>query len=274
MNHYLKLVNFEVNRFLKFYLVLIAVIIIMQLGGVILEATSYMNNAEKIIARDLITVKTFTDSYGTYSLDRFLFSSWFRLSIMLGVSMLLLYVLLIWYRDWFGKSKFMYRLLMLPTERRTIYLAKLTTILLFTLGLITLQIFLILLEQAIVNWIVDEEFLSKLTFNDAIQTDIFIYFYPTTILDFILIYGLGIISVAVIFTGVLLERSYHLKGILFALLYAGSMVLVFAAPLILNDLYYYFFPMEIFAITIFVCLLIFGSAVWLANYLLKYKINV
>jgi hypothetical protein len=274
MNRYLKLVNFEVNRFFKFYVILIAIITLLQIGGVILQTSSYMKNAETVIARDFIAIETYIEKYGAYSFDRFIYSGGYMWSIMLGISVLLLYVLIIWYRDWFGKSKFMYRLLMLPTERRNIYLAKLTTILLFTLGLITVQVFLILIEQKIVSWLIDPAFLKNIPFNDAIQRDVFIYFYPKTFFDFILIYGIGIISVAVIFTGILLERSYHLKGIFFALLYAGLMVLVFAAPFILNELYYYFFPMEILAITIFVSLLIFGNAVWFANYLLKYKVNV
>ena len=38
MNRYLKLVNFEFNRFLKLYLVLIGITILLQMIGVIVES--------------------------------------------------------------------------------------------------------------------------------------------------------------------------------------------------------------------------------------------
>jgi len=74
--------------------------------------------------------------------------------LSISIAMLMIYVFFIWYRDWFGKNTFIYRLFMLPTERIAIYFAKLTTIMLLVLGLIALQILLILMEKQIVNKII------------------------------------------------------------------------------------------------------------------------
>ena len=37
---------------------------------------------------------------------------------------LIIYVFFIWYRDWFGKNTFIYRLFMLPTARINVYLQR------------------------------------------------------------------------------------------------------------------------------------------------------
>src|SRR5690606_30997651 len=56
---------------------------------------------------------------------------WFAVPVGLSVAVLVIYAFLIWYRGWFGRSTFAYRLLSLPSERRNIYFAKLTAILTF-----------------------------------------------------------------------------------------------------------------------------------------------
>ena len=54
MNRYLKLVNFEFNRFLKLYLVLIGITILSQIIGVIVESRVYLNRANEVIYKDLV----------------------------------------------------------------------------------------------------------------------------------------------------------------------------------------------------------------------------
>ena len=80
--------------------------------------------------------ETFIEQYGTLSFFDITQSTWFIGPIALCIAMLIIYVFFIWYRDWLGKNTFIYRLLMLPTNRLNIYLAKATTILLFILGLV------------------------------------------------------------------------------------------------------------------------------------------
>lgn len=275
MKSYLKLVNFEVNRFFKFYILLIGILIVSQIVGVIIQASYYMSRAESWMTSQNLSANDYVKYYDHYYFRNFIVSEWFILPIVGCIVVLVLYVFFIWYRDWFGKSKFMYRLLMLPTERLNIYFAKLTAIMLFVLGLIGLQIPLVAVEQKISNAIVAAGFRSEIPLFELFRIDILQILYPTTLVDFIVIYGLGLLIVAVSFTAILLERSYHLKGIFLAVLYGALAIVVITAPSIINSFVgNYFYKVEIFMMSLVGSVLILGSAIWLANYLLKYKIKV
>ena len=124
MKRYLKLVNFEFNRFLKLYLVLLGITILSQIIGVIVESRSYLNRANEIMYKDLIPKNEFLENYGTMSFSTISWSPWFMGPIFLCGIALMIYVFFIWYRDWFGKNTFSYRLLMLPTARITCVFSK------------------------------------------------------------------------------------------------------------------------------------------------------
>ncbi len=61
MKRYLKLVDFEFNRFLKLYLVLLGITILSQIIGVIVESRSYLNRANEIMYKDLIPKDKFLE---------------------------------------------------------------------------------------------------------------------------------------------------------------------------------------------------------------------
>jgi len=136
MKNYLQLVNFEINRFFKLYLILIGLTIVSQLSGAMIVSKIYMKNAKQMMAKRQFSMNQYIEEYGTFSFGQFTYSEWFLLPIFFCIAILIIYVFFIWYRDWFGKNTFIYRLLMLPLERITIYFAKLTTIMLLVLGLI------------------------------------------------------------------------------------------------------------------------------------------
>ena len=275
MKSYLKLVNFEMSRFFKLYLILIGLTIVSQLIGSVVVSKGYMNNANEVIYENQLPMSQYIDQYGEFSFNRFVFSGWFGMPIVFCVAMLMIYVFFIWYRDWFGKNTFIYRLLMLPTERLNIYFAKLTTIMLFVLGLIALQILLILIELQIVYSIIPVELRTDLAFFEVYKFDILSLLYPNTFIEFVLIYGIGLIFVAVLFTGILIERSYRLKGIFLAIVYGMLSFGFFIAPLVLDSFYTnYFYPNEIFVMVLVTSIIVLGSAIWLANHLLKHKIRV
>ena len=54
MKRYLKLVNFEFNRFFKLYLVLVGITILSQIIGVIVESRAYLNLANELIYKELV----------------------------------------------------------------------------------------------------------------------------------------------------------------------------------------------------------------------------
>ena len=166
MKRYLKLVNFEFNRFLKLYLVLLGITILSQIIGVIVESRSYLNRANEIIYKDLMPKNEFLEQYGTMSFLNISQSPWFMGPILLCGVALMIYVFFIWYRDWLGKNTFSYRLLMLPTARIHVYLAKATTILLYVLGLVALQLLLLPVESQVLQWMVPSEFRTDLSINE------------------------------------------------------------------------------------------------------------
>ena len=62
-----------------------------------------------------------------------------KMLLAFSVLMCLLYSLVIWYRDYFSKSKTIATLLMLPQNRFNIYIAKFITVVSMIFGVISLQ---------------------------------------------------------------------------------------------------------------------------------------
>lgn len=276
MNRYGKLVNFEINRFLKLYLVLIGIVFVVQLSGVIFESLIYVNRVKEVMQKEMLTVSTILEQYGQMSLERVTGSFWFIGPILLSIATLVIYVFFIWYRDWLGKNTFIYRLLMLPTERINVYLAKATTILLLVLGLVAAQLLFIFIEIQVMQWLVPAEFRLDHTVRQITFSYDLIIFFPTTFTEFLIYYGGGMVAVCLIFTGILFERSYRLKGVFYGILYCIVSLVILFAPLFVDTflLNNYFYPLELLAIEIVMALLILACAIWTGHYLLKNKIRV
>src|SRR3954469_3732281 len=276
MNRYLKLVHFEWSRFFKIYLVLIGITVLFQIIAVITEAKTYLNRANDQIYKELIPKAQFIEDYGTFSFFDITQSTWFIGPIALCIAVLIIYVFFIWYRDWLGKNTFIYRLLMLPTNRLNIYLAKATTILLFILGLLATQLLLFPIEGQILQWMVPDEFRTDMTIFEITKRDYLNVFFPQTFTEFVLYYGIGMTAVFVVFTAILFERSYRLKGIIYGLLYCAVSVVFFIAPILIDQfmLKNYFYPMELFFMEVITGLIVLAGAIWTGHFLLKNKIRV
>ncbi|MEK5077855.1 hypothetical protein MKX73_02470 [Solibacillus sp. FSL W7-1436] len=274
MNHYIKLVNFEVKRFSKLFLTLIIAVIATQITGAIVTSSLYVSNAETTMVRDQMTVSNYIQTYGAYSLQNFLFSEYFFLSVIFAAALLMIYVFFIWYRDWLGKSSVIYRLLMLPTARRNVYFAKLTTILLFIFGLTAMQIILLEVVNQITQRIVPDQLWMDESIIYIYSTEVLDLLYPQSPLLFVFYYVIGVTAVAVIFTSILFERSYHIKGIFLAFIYCVISVVIVMIPVIIQIITNYFYTNEIYLIVTGFSILTTALAIYLADYLLKRKINV
>jgi hypothetical protein len=276
MNRYLKLVNFEFNRFWKLYIVLMGVTILSQIIGVLVESRNYVNKANKLIYGELMPKSQFFEQFGTMSFFNISQTIWFMGPIALCAVTLIIYAFFIWYRDWFGKNTFIYRLLMLPTARLHIYLAKATTILLFILGLVALQLLLIPVENQILQWMVPNEFRTDLTVNAIMNVPYLEILFPKTFTEFILYYGGGMAAVFLVFTVILFERSFRIKGVFYGILYSGLSLLLFLAPLLVDEfvLNHYFYPLELFFMEVGTVFIILAGAIWTGNFLIKNKVRV
>lgn len=276
MNNYLKLVNFEMNRFFKLYVILIGITIISQLVGVVVVSKAYLENTKQIMFKDQLSFSEFmTSGYNNSPFQQFMHSGFVMFSIFMCIIVLVMYVFFIWYRDWFAKNTFIYRLLQLPTNRLTIYFAKMSAIMLFVFGLITLQLILIPIEFQMMKSIVPADYRANISLYELFNFDIWAMMYPKSFIAFITNYGMGIIFVAVLFTAILIERSFRLKGIVFAAIYGLLSFVVFIVPiLIMNQFPNYLYPLELLILALLTSSIVLGIAIWLASYLLKHKITV
>ncbi|MFD1038228.1 hypothetical protein ACFQ3N_07365 [Virgibacillus byunsanensis] len=276
MRKYLKLVDFELGRFFKIYLVLIAITIVTQIAGVIVKSNKYLSQADKQIYEELIPKAQFLEQYGTMSFMQVMTSAWFMGPIALCIAALIFYIFLIWYRDWFGKNTFIYRLLMLPTARLNVFLAKATSIFLMVLGLISVQLLLLPVASTILKWMVPKDFRTDLTVGAITDFDYLQMLIPNTFIEFVINYGLGFMAVTVLFTAILFERSFRLKGILLGIAYSAIAVIIIISPLLIQEFLLggFFYPIELLILEVVMVIIVIAGSIWISNYLLNKKIRV
>lgn len=277
MKNYLKLVNFEFNRIAKLFAILLGITLVVQIAGVIVQAKKYLGIANERIYEYMIPQAQFLEETGPISFLQVARSIWFMGPIALCAAGIGFYIFLIWYRDWVGKNTFIYRLLMLPTTRLNVFFAKITSILLMTIGLVAFQVILFPIENMVLKWMVPEEFRTDMGVREIIsefpELNIII---PNSIIEFILIYGMGVTLVSILFTAILLERSFKWKGILAGITYCTIAILVFISPLllqgfVLND---FFYPVELFFLEVAMGIIVLAVSIWMSGFLLKKKVTV
>jgi hypothetical protein len=276
MMRYLKLTNFELSRFFKIYMVLIGITLVMQTLSVVWTANNYLGEINEQLSSGS-TVEEAINGWGLFSFDFITRGFWFSAPILLCIVSLLIYVFFIWYRDWFGKNTFAYRLLMLPTARLNVFLAKASAIFLMVLGLISVQLVFLTLENELMKMIVPNTFREDLTINEIINSfDYLRVLFPVSLIQFFINYGIGFMAVIVVFTGILFERSFRLKGIILGVLFFGISLIVFFLPILLHEtiLNHFFYPTELFILMFISGLIVIAGSIWMSNYLLNKKIRV
>lgn len=277
MISYLKLVNFEWQRFIKVYLALFAITFVAQIIGIIVLSRNYVGFMNRQIGENGMTEAAFIVNNGKMTLYELLNSAWFLLPIALCIGGLIFYVFLIWYRDWFGKNTFIYRLLMLPTARLNILLAKATAIMLMVIGLVSFQLILLRFENKIMQWIVPTGFSADFRIADYISGSGYLnIIIPQSLTEFVLYYGVGLMFILVLFTAILLERSFRWKGALLGIGYSVLALAVFLLPMYTLGLARYplLYPAELLLLSIATGLIVIACSIWFSRFLLKNKITV
>jgi hypothetical protein len=277
MKKYLKLVNFEFNRIAKLFVVLLGITFVAEIIGVIVISKEYLNMANEKIYDEMMTMAQFLETFGQMSFLQIVRSVWFVGPIALCIAGIAFYIFIIWYRDWVGKNTFIYRLLMLPTTRLNIFYAKITTIMISTFGLVAFQLILLPIEILVMNAMVPNEFRVDMSVNEIVtsipELSIII---PASLIELILFYGAGLLGVSILFTGILMERSFRWKGILAGLIYSALAVVIFISPLLLQEfvLNGYFYPIELLVLEIVMGLIVLTASIWMSGFLLRKKITV
>ena len=277
MKNFLKLTNFEINRFSKIYFALLAITLVLQFVGVFMGIHNYESNYNEVMRVDNLTDAAYIEQYGGLNFTNVSSSMWFASSIALCAVALIFYIFLIWYRDWFGKNTFIYRLLMLPTSRLSIFTSKAAAILLMVFGLIAFQLILLPIENALFNQLAPANLVDyKMSVPMILQTSvILIIIIPSTLAQFFISYGIGLMAMLVLFCGIMFERSYRWKGIILGVLYCIAAGLVFLLPVFITvneevNLY----PGEIFASLIMTGVIVAGFSLWFGTWLLKKRVTV
>jgi hypothetical protein len=278
MNRFWKLLNWEINRFSKLYAVILLTTLVLQFVGVLSYSYGFMSRANNLMDERTLSVSQYVVNYGKTNFEQFTNNSlWFVAPIALGAVTLILYMFLIWYKEWFGKNTFVYRLFMLPTSRMNIYLAKLVAILLFVLGLVAFQLFILYLQRLTFNAIVSNELRGSVSLVELISRNIILrVLFPSHFIEFLFYYSLGATAIIVAFTLILLERSFRIKGILIGVGYVSSMVFLALLPLLIYAFWIknYFYPSEIFWAVVAVMILIASGSLGFSAFLLNKKVTV
>lgn len=277
MNNYMKLFNFEFNRIAKLFAVLLGITFITQMIGVIVKSRQYLNMANESIMEEMMSKTQFLEQVGQMSFLQVARSLWFVAPISLCAASIGFYIFLIWYRDWIGKNTFVYRLLMLPTTRLNIFYAKITTILMMLLGLVAFQLVLIPIEMAVMKAMVPDEFRSDMTVKAFVaslpELNIII---ASSIGEFFLYYGAGLLIVSILFTAIILERCFRWKGILAGIMYIVVAMSAWILPIFINAfvLNGFFYRMELLIFEIVMGLIVLLTSIWFSRFLLMKKITV
>lgn len=277
MRNYLKLLNFELARFMKIYLVLIGLTTAIQLVGVVIEARHFLERSNEIMADEGLTRVEYIFNYGQVNLLYVVDNIYFLGTIVFSAAALIFYCFFIWYREWFGKNTFVYRLLMLPTERLNIFLAKGSAIFLFVLGLIALEVLLLSASSKLLEWSIPSDMIMEMGVLEAINGSEFLrVILPVSFPQFLLHYGIGMMAVAVVFTAILLERCFRLKGAILGILYAAVMTVILLLPVILSEFSarMVLYPSELIMLLMGLAAAITAASIWLGNYLLNRKITI
>lgn len=273
----LKLTNFELSRLSKFLFTLMGLTVLANLVGYIYIPMKFMDKINKFTIESSATTEEVLNSLGTLSFYDVTMSLWIVAPIAIGVSGLLFYSVFIWYREWFGKNTFAYRLLMLPVSRMTLFFSKFIVIFIGIFTLISTQIVSLFIGYPIVSAIVDSTYFSSLGLIESMYMHpLFLILFPLEP-NYFLILIVGATVLLVMFTLILMERSFASKGILFGIGYAMIALAIVLFPLFLSDIFnnnYLIYGSELVIIEVVLMIIVSISSLFTSRYLINNKITV
>lgn len=279
MKKFINLLNFEMDRFLKFLLPTLLITGLLQFYQVFQAAQSYKNDADNILAQSPEGTKAVISELGYFSMRNVTSGGIFTLSLGVLVLVFVFYSFFIWYRDWLGRNTFAYRLLMLPIHRIQILLTKAAVFIIGGLLAFSVQFGMFFIEEIFAKQLIPNGLFMELNMHDIQPMyDLFFDFiFPKSGVQFLSVYSFAFAALITLFTGIIFERSFGIKGLITGVLYfAGYFVLY----LFINGIAYYdFVPFILKPSQVFISLLIYQFIVillgiLLSNFLLKKKIKI
>lgn len=275
---FIKLTSFELDRFSKFLVTLMSVTVIANIAGFIIIPMSYINDINKYMVEESASVQVAIEDFSHFSLSQVINSVWVMGPIALGIISLVLYSFFIWYREWFGKNTFAYRLLMLPIPRMSIYFSKLVVIFIGIFSLVSIQIVSLYIGYLIGTAIMPSEYTIAVTFIEMLYSqDVFYSVLPLQGGLFFLYIGLGLVGIIVLYTLILLERSFAIKGMVIGVIYGIISVSVAVFPLLFREIfnnYFILYDSELALLVAGILILISSLSILISRYLINHKITI
>ena len=244
MNNILTLYDMEFKRIYKIYFTLIGILLASNIGATLFSIYSVPSRTSDIEGNP-ITVNVLKSEEGIRYIYEYLIgdlTSITKMAVAFSVLLCLLYSLVIWYRDYFSKSKTIATLLMLPQKRFNIYISKFLTVIMMIFGIIASQFLFWFIDLVIIKIIlnvntegflnvfktmlVQQNMISNLVFNQPI--------------DFMMVDILGVIlAVTVLFTGVIIERSFRKIGVVLGSIYVVASIGIYICYCFILHLFRY-----------------------------------
>lgn len=234
MNNILNLYDIELKRIYKWYLALLSILLVGNIGtvarhirNIIIRVASDTKSKESLSLMRLQQAKK-------YLYEIHILNIYESTTMLLGLAVLicLAYALIIWYRDFVGKNKTAYTLFMLPNNKFNVYIAKAITVVAMIFGIMLMQILSwgidILILKTVTNIPMQEIFNVAKYSTGEFGRFTLIQLYP---IDFIMVNIIGVIlAVIVIFTAVMIQKSFKIKtvGIALGIVYVFASINIFA----------------------------------------------
>lgn len=278
LNALLKLMNFELERLSKLLFTLMGLTFVINLVGYIYTPMKYMNTVNEYMTENSATAEEALQIFGPFSFFNAINSFWIVGPIAVGISGLLFYSVFIWYREWFGKNTFAYRLLMLPVSRMTLFFSKFIVIFIGIFTLISTQMASLFIGYPIVTAIISDTYAGSIGLMEAIYAHpLFLFLFPLEPSYFMIIITAGAVMLLVLFTIILMERSFSVRGILFGTGYAVISLAIVLFPLFLPNLLknnYLLYGSELLIIELILMAIVGICSLFVSRYLINNKITI
>lgn len=211
MKQYIQLTNEEIKRSFKLYVIAVLVMAAIELISVIAQVMLHEQEIKNFMENNRAKLSDALQQIG--KLDYADTTSFFVFMTLIGIVFVVIYAFQIWYRDWLGETKYIYRLLMLPGSRYSIFFSKLTAVFLVMTSFIGLQWCFLKVGSYLFDWWIQAEY--QKSSNTNIFSSSLEEFYTTNLTNMILIILISTMVICLIFLLVLLERSYRkVKGMI------------------------------------------------------------
>ncbi|WP_214804534.1 hypothetical protein [Exiguobacterium sp. s46] len=271
MKQYIQLTNEEIKRSFKLYVIVVLVMAAIELVSVVAQVMYHERKVENFMELNRVSVAEALKQIDTLGYSEA--SSFFSYMTLIGMAIVVIYAIQIWYRDWLGETKYIYRLLMLPGSRASIFFSKLTTVFLIIVSFIGIQWCVMQLGFYLFDWLIQPEYQNQIDLSPV--QNVMSEFYTTNLIDMGIILAISLFIVSFIFLLILIERSFR-KGkavvkigleIFIAILIAYITVLFLDETRILLET-------EELILTIGISLLYFMYIIWKSLRLLQQKVTV